>query len=172
LKNYLKAQKTTIPDGFAVISDGFKLREEKGVNFIIHAVGPDLKEKKEIKEAISSLKIISYAVKNAISIGVLINDDPNQGKIDKQAINDMKTIVIPLISGGIFSGDLRSKGYKFIIMSNLAAIFYALINTGEEENFPDEVILIELNEEKVNEILSCVVTLCKVVSENILKIRY
>jgi len=170
LKNYLK--NNIIPDGFAVISDGFKLREEKGVNFIIHAVGPDLKEKKQIKEAISSLKFISHAVKNAISIGVLINNDPNQGEINQQAINDMKTIVIPLISGGIFSGDLRSKGYKFIIMSNLAAIFHVLINTKETENFPNEVILIELDEQKVNEILSCVVTLCKVVNEEILEIRY
>jgi O-acetyl-ADP-ribose deacetylase (regulator of RNase III) len=170
LENYLK--NNIIPDGFAVISDGFNLRKEKGVNFIIHAVGPDLKEKKQIKEAISSLKFISHAVKNAISIGVLIDEDPNQGEIDQQAINDMKTIVIPLISGGIFSGDLRSKGYKFIIMSNLAAIFHVLINTKETENFPNEVILIELDEQKVNEILSCVVTLCKAVGDEILEIRY
>jgi O-acetyl-ADP-ribose deacetylase (regulator of RNase III) len=172
LENYLAEKKVKIPDGFAVISDGFELRKS-GVNFIIHAVGPNL-QGKEVKDAISSLKDISYAVKNAISIGTLINNDPNRKKINERAINNMETIVIPLISGGIFSGDLGSKGYNFIIMSNLAAIFHALINTKEEEakNFPNDVILIEFHGQKVDEILSCVITLCKAVSDEIQEVKY
>jgi O-acetyl-ADP-ribose deacetylase (regulator of RNase III) len=175
LQDYLKDQQDEITEGLAVISDGFQLKQKKGINFIIHAVGPDLSEKKEIKDVISSLKIISYAVKNAISIKELITGDKNKSKINQQAIDNMKTIVIPLISGGAFSGKLGNKGYKFIIMSNLAAIFYVLSSSLEtNKNLPDEVILIESKQEKVKEILPCIITLCKVanVKNTISTIKY
>jgi O-acetyl-ADP-ribose deacetylase (regulator of RNase III) len=169
LKNYLINNNIReIPEGFAVISDGVRLKND-GVSFIIHAVGPDLREKKQIKDAISSLKDISYAVKNAIRIRESIEKDSNINKVDQQAINNMNTIVIPLISGGIFSGELGKEGYEFIIMSNLAAIFDVLKITDLtiSSKIPGEVILIENFEQKqtekikITKILNCAIKLCE-----------
>jgi O-acetyl-ADP-ribose deacetylase (regulator of RNase III) len=160
LEKYLESQRKTIPEGFAVISDGFKLKNN-GVSFIIHAVGPNLQGKK-IKDAINSLKDISYAVKNAIRIRESIENDKNINKVEQTAINNMKIIVIPLISGGIFSGELQETGYEFIIMSNLAAIFDVL--NGDQQilpKIPDEVILIENDQGKLIQILNSVIKLCE-----------
>jgi len=176
LKNYLQNQNKTIPEGFAVISDGFELKKS-GVSFIIHAVGPDLRGK-TFKDAISSLKNISYAVKNAIRIRELIDQEQDKSKINQQAVDNIDIIVTPLISGGIFSGDLGETGYEFIIMSNLAAIFDVLKSEVQQTQtkIPGEVILIEKDgqkeEAKIIKILKCVIRLCEALEDEISVIKY
>jgi hypothetical protein len=172
-------QENSIPNGLAVVSESFNFKK-KGVNFIIHAVGPNL-GKIEKNQAFNfssevSLIQISYAVLNALNIKNLvkeINDKQLQQhqQFIKKDLSKLKRIVIPLISGELYAGQFKVfPEANFIILMNLSAIFYTL---KDKENDISEINLIIYQGLEVGQkekILSCIKTLSKAVLTEDVKI--
>jgi hypothetical protein len=172
-------QENSIPNGLAVVSESFNFKK-KGVNFIIHAVGPNL-GKIEKNQAFNfssevSLIQISYAVLNALNIKNLVKEIKDgtlkqEQKNIKEDLSKLKRIVIPLISGELYAGQFNVfPEANFIILMNLSAIFYTL---KDNENDISEINLIIYQGLKVGQkekILSCIKTLSKVVLPKDVKI--
>ena len=122
LNNACKAYETPLKDGSAVITDSFNINTCKK---IIHAVGPDFNTKSDIHD-------LYLAYYNSLA---LLKD------------NNLHSISFPLISSGIFAGDMKNPA-----LTSATECIKSYEDFCKEYDYHVDVYLCAYSEKEYNEI--------------------